>query len=193
MCKTLELKSENYIKLAIFDTAGQERFRSIGPHYYRCAHGAMIVFDVTNPVSFDSVRYWADAIRKHSQAAAKIPLILVGNKSDLLEKRMIMPSEAAQVSICSFIVGFFHTMVPTITVPTIYSSALEVAAGQYRSICRTFRSRGLVNFGRKMRKRNFFVLELQYFRQIDLLIKNSLMKIIFYKIEVPKGIFSIPI
>ena len=73
------------IKLQIWDTAGQERFECICTNYYRGAHGAMIVYDATNPKSLEAVRTrWLPAIRRHAKEG--IPTILVGNKSDLKDQ-----------------------------------------------------------------------------------------------------------
>ena len=52
--RTIELDGKT-IKLQIWDTAGQERFRTISSTYYRGAHGIIVVYDVTNQHSFNSV------------------------------------------------------------------------------------------------------------------------------------------
>ena len=50
---------ENYVKLQIWDTAGQERFRGITKSYYKGAHAVILVYDVSNPRSFeDIISYW---------------------------------------------------------------------------------------------------------------------------------------
>lgn len=71
--------------LAIWDTAGQERFRSVTKAYYRDAHAAFLVFDVTDPESLQHIRDWhkslMDNLKEHSNNAKPI-VILIGNKSD---------------------------------------------------------------------------------------------------------------
>lgn len=68
------------IKLNIWDTAGQDRFRSITQSYYRGAHGILLVYDVTSPTSFANIKQWVNQIRDHSPK--DVVLMLVGNKVD---------------------------------------------------------------------------------------------------------------
>eukprot|EP00727_Mastigamoeba_balamuthi_P013120 m51a1_g8430 putative member ras oncogene family (230) ;mRNA; r:348101-349444 len=75
------------IKLQVWDTAGQERFRTITTSYYRGANGIMIVFDVTDPASFEKVRYWLSELKEH--VGADMPALLVGNKIDLTRERTV--------------------------------------------------------------------------------------------------------
>ncbi|GKT16348.1 Ras-related protein ORAB-1 [Aduncisulcus paluster] len=74
-------------KLQCWDTAGQERFRTITSTYYRGAHGIIIVYDVTDRESFESVRAWLDEIDRY--ASDSIVKMLVGNKSDLKDRRAV--------------------------------------------------------------------------------------------------------
>eukprot|EP01083_Nonionella_stella_P109907 321089_1 len=73
------------VKLQIWDTAGQERFRTITSAYYRGAHGIIIVYDITDKESFDNIREWLFEVSRF--AADDVSMLLVGNKSDLSEKR----------------------------------------------------------------------------------------------------------
>jgi len=68
------------IKVVIWDTAGQETFRSMTRSYYRGAHGAIVVFDITNANTFAQVGHWLDDLRDQSENAQ---VVLVGNKTDL--------------------------------------------------------------------------------------------------------------
>lgn len=72
------------IKLQIWDTAGQESFRSIARSYYRDASGALLVFDVTRRDSFNHLSQWLE--EAHQYATDQIVITLVGNKCDLLSK-----------------------------------------------------------------------------------------------------------
>ena len=72
----------------IWDTAGQERFRTLTLSYYKQAHGVILCFDVTNQNSFDSLRMWLEQIKAHADAG--IAKILVGNKIDLNDERVIL-------------------------------------------------------------------------------------------------------
>lgn len=78
---TIELKNGVSINLNIWDTGGQERFRSIAPLYYRDALGAIIVYDSNNAESFDSLRYWINEIK--SKGARSCCIIVAANKKDL--------------------------------------------------------------------------------------------------------------
>jgi Ras-related protein Rab-1A len=84
--KTIELDGK-MIKLQIWDTAGQERFRTITSSYYRGAHGIIIVFDLTDIDSFENIQQWLTEINRYSYKY--ICKILVGNKSDLFDQRMV--------------------------------------------------------------------------------------------------------
>jgi len=75
---------ENYrVKLQIWDTAGQESFRSITRSYYRTAIGALLVYDLTRRQTFDHIKLWLEEAQLHGNPHLQI--LLVGNKSDLWE------------------------------------------------------------------------------------------------------------
>ncbi|VDO09819.1 unnamed protein product [Haemonchus placei] len=76
----------------IWDTAGQERFKTVTSAYYRGAQGALIVYDITKPSSFDSCLQWLNDLREQSE---RVSVVLVGNKTDLRDVRKI-PQELAQ-------------------------------------------------------------------------------------------------
>lgn len=69
------------IRLQIWDTAGQEAFRSITRSYYRGSIACFLVFDVTNRLSFENVHKWLEETKQYSHDS--IELVLVGNKVDL--------------------------------------------------------------------------------------------------------------
>jgi Ras-related protein Rab-8A len=72
-------------RLQIWDTAGQERFKTITQAYYRGSDAIIIVFDVTRPETFGSVRRWVSEARERAGATTGVPAkyVLVGNKKDL--------------------------------------------------------------------------------------------------------------
>ncbi|XP_065149112.1 ras-related protein Rab-33B isoform X1 [Paramisgurnus dabryanus] len=95
--RTLQLNGEN-IKLQIWDTAGQERFRtSMVDHYYRNVHAIIFVFDVTSLASFESLPEWIEECGRHS-VPPMVPRILVGNKCDLRERRVVSTFSAQRLA-----------------------------------------------------------------------------------------------
>jgi Ras-related protein Rab-1A len=75
------------VKLQIWDTAGQERFRTITTSYYKGAQAIIIVYDVTDKDSFDHLKNWMNDIDKFAKEG--VMKVLVGNKSDLEQKRAV--------------------------------------------------------------------------------------------------------
>jgi len=90
--KTITIDGQR-VKLQIWDTAGQERFRTITSSYYRGAHGIIVVFDVTNQVSFNNITKWLQEI--DTFAGSHVQKLLVGNKCDLVDDRKV-PSESGE-------------------------------------------------------------------------------------------------
>jgi Ras-related protein Rab-11A len=80
------------VKAQIWDTAGQERYRAITSAYYRGALGALLVYDVTKPTTFDNVQRWLKELRDH--ADANIVIMLIGNKTDLKHLRAVATEDA---------------------------------------------------------------------------------------------------
>jgi len=77
---TVSIPNGKIIKSHIWDTAGQEAFRSIIKNYYRNAAGMFLMYDVSNRNSFESLDYWVNEIKYMD---VSIPVILIGNKTDL--------------------------------------------------------------------------------------------------------------
>ena len=95
---TCNLKLKNKIfKLNLWDTAGSEQFRSVTKGYYRNSCCALIVYDITDEKSFQSVKHWIDDC--HSYAGRNIHMILVGNKIDLEQDRKVSKENAENLAI----------------------------------------------------------------------------------------------
>ena len=90
--KSINIK-DKIIKLQIWDTAGTEKFKSITTGYYRGANAALVVFDLTSKSSFDSVSEWIENYYKYSHPDSEKHVVLIGNKSDLKDKREISEEE----------------------------------------------------------------------------------------------------
>ena len=84
--KTFDIDDKK-IKMQIWDTAGQERFKNIIASYYRGAHGILLLYDVTDKDSFKNLSNWLIEIEKN--ASKNVLRLLIGNKCDLEEKRVI--------------------------------------------------------------------------------------------------------
>lgn len=80
------------IQLQLWDTAGQELFRSVTRGYYRGSAGALLLFDLSNRDSFENVEKWLRDVK--DVAKEDVVLILLGNKSDLESKRQVTREEA---------------------------------------------------------------------------------------------------
>ncbi|KAH0766890.1 hypothetical protein KY285_002761 [Solanum tuberosum] len=80
------------VKAQIWDTAGQERYRAITSAYYRGALGALLVYDVTKPTTFENVSRWLKELRDH--ADSNIVIMLIGNKTDLKHLRAVATEDA---------------------------------------------------------------------------------------------------
>ena len=91
--KTFEIDSKK-IKMQIWDTAGQERFKNIISSYYRGAHGILLLYDVTDKESFKNLSNWLIEIEKN--ASKNILRILIGNKCDLEDKRVITRAQGKE-------------------------------------------------------------------------------------------------
>ncbi|KAJ4966965.1 hypothetical protein NE237_018814 [Protea cynaroides] len=89
--RTVQVEGKT-IKAQIWDTAGQERYRAITSAYYRGALGALLVYDVTKPTTFENVSRWLKELRDH--ADSNIVIMLVGNKTDLKHLRAVATEDA---------------------------------------------------------------------------------------------------
>ena len=85
------------IKAQIWDTAGQERFKAFSSAYYNGSHGAFIVYDITNKESFDNVKNWVTELKMHLEFSNLI-VMLVGNKSDMEEKRQVTEEQGRSLA-----------------------------------------------------------------------------------------------
>lgn len=73
------------MKLSLWDTAGQETYKSITRSYFRGASGALLVFDITRPATFVSLSAWLQDLQQIAEEG--IVVVLVGNKSDLAKDK----------------------------------------------------------------------------------------------------------
>ena len=87
-----EKQTGQRIQLHIWDTAGQEKFKSVTKHYYRGTDICLLTFDLTNEESFNEVSHWVKEIREYTPEGCVV--VLIGNKFDLQNKTV--PRDKAQ-------------------------------------------------------------------------------------------------
>ena len=84
--KLITLKSKKTAKINIWDTAGQERYMSISKSIYQKVDGVMLVYDITNRETFTNTENWIKEIKEFNHT---MPIMLVGNKADLNDERIV--------------------------------------------------------------------------------------------------------
>ena len=89
--KLINVNNSVQAKLNIWDTCGDEKYRAITRQYYRDAHGILLIYDISNRDSFDSLINWEEEIKNN--APEDSVLFLVGNKSDLNKERVVTYNE----------------------------------------------------------------------------------------------------
>jgi small GTP-binding protein len=97
LSKTMEIDSSSGLStrkviFKIWDTAGQEKFHSLVPMYYRGAGAAILVYDITRPETLSSLKQWVDELKRNGPK--DIILALCGNKADLVGDRRITEAKA---------------------------------------------------------------------------------------------------
>jgi small GTP-binding protein len=95
--KIIQLKEGGYVKSQIWDTAGQEKYKSITSYHYRKAVGALLVYDVTKRATFMNTQRWLKELREFAEPDCIV--MLIGNKIDLVErnnKRREVPYEESK-------------------------------------------------------------------------------------------------
>ncbi|MHA1145828.1 MAG: GTP-binding protein [Candidatus Helarchaeota archaeon] len=103
--KTITVQ-ENQVELLIWDVAGQSIFKEIRQSYLEGSHCALLVYDITNHETFDNTGLWLKELKKY---AGEVPFILVGNKIDLQDKRLISAESGEEKAKELGAVGFFET------------------------------------------------------------------------------------
>ncbi|VDK53115.1 unnamed protein product [Anisakis simplex] len=93
--KTLVIEGKR-VKLQIWDTGGQERFRTITQSYYRSANGIILCYDMTCRQSFESLQRWLDDVSKF--AAPNVAKVLVATKADLENDRVVDSEEGSELA-----------------------------------------------------------------------------------------------
>uniref|UniRef100_A0A914CJ57 Uncharacterized protein n=1 Tax=Acrobeloides nanus TaxID=290746 RepID=A0A914CJ57_9BILA len=96
-CKDIKI-DDHVVTMQIYDTAGQERFRSLNAAFYRGADCCVLVYDITEESSFKSVEVWRKdcLFWTNLHDPDKLPCVLLGNKLDLARNRIVYPRRAEE-------------------------------------------------------------------------------------------------
>jgi len=84
--KMIDIDLDTRVRMTIWDTVGQEKFRNLTTQYYRNCQGAIIAFDLTKKDTFDGLQSWIDKLEETNQNCS---ILIVGNKSDLIDDREV--------------------------------------------------------------------------------------------------------
>lgn len=143
--RTIDLDGKR-CKLQVWDTAGQERFKTITTAYYRGAMGILLVYDVCDAKSFENVRTWYANVQQH--ANEEVELILVGNKCDMADKRVVSTEQGQELA-NELGIPFIETSAKTTTnvEDTFYSLARRVKTNQFSDTNQKDSNNGAVNIG----------------------------------------------
>jgi Ras-related protein Rab-6A len=127
LSKTMYL-DDRTVRLQLWDTAGQERFRSLIPSYIRDSSVAVVVYDVTNKTSFANCDKWIEDVR--AERGGDVIIMLVGNKTDLSDKRQVS-SEEGEAKAKKLNVLFFETSAKSNTnIKQMFRKLAEALPGQ---------------------------------------------------------------
>ncbi|XP_034465997.1 ras-related protein Rab-25b [Hippoglossus hippoglossus] len=111
------------IKAQIWDTAGLERYRAITSAYYRGAVGALLVYDITKHLTYESVERWLKELYDH--ADPHIVVMLVGNKTDLESERSVPTEEAKDFAEKKGILFLETSALNSVNVEEAFTNVLE--------------------------------------------------------------------
>ena len=108
--KTLILEEQKIVKVQLWDTAGQDKFRAITRNYYKGASGIILIFDVTNVKSYENIKKWINEIKE--EISEKVAILLIGNKIDNVQERKISKEQGDKLA-SEIGVKFFETSAKT--------------------------------------------------------------------------------
>ena len=151
--KSMTLKNGKNIKLQIWDTAGQDRFRAITKNYYKGANGIILIYDVTNLQSYENVKNWISQIKE--EANPNVLVYLAGNKIDVGEEDRVVKTEEGQKIANELNLPFYETSAKNgVNVNEIFEDILEKIDEVYSKIevSKTEKKNKLYTGGKKTKK-----------------------------------------
>ena len=127
--KNVKLDSGKTIKVQLWDTAGQDKYRTIAKNYFKGSHGILLLYDITKQSSFDNIREWVRDIKE--EVNEKAILFLIGNKIDMEDQRKI-PKEKGVELAEEFKIPFFEASAKS------GENVDEVFKALYNKICEIY-------------------------------------------------------
>lgn len=104
--KIIQMQNGLSYKINFYDTAGQEKYKSMSLNVIKNADGILLLYDISQQVTFDSISQWMEDIKNLKEE--EFPILLVGNKCDLTEKRVISKEEGEKLA-NQYGISFFET------------------------------------------------------------------------------------
>ena len=108
--KTMILDDQRIVKVQLWDTAGQDKFRAITRNYYKGARGIILIYDVTNIKSYENIKKWINEIKE--EISEEVTIVLIGNKIDNEGERKISKEQGEKLA-NDYNVPFFETSAKT--------------------------------------------------------------------------------
>ncbi len=115
---------QNVVELILWDVAGQTKFQKMRRHFYQGSEAIVLVFDLTNPKSFDSIREWHTDIRKNLSRENDMIGYIFGNKCDMIKERKISKEDAKELARD---LNLFYTEISALTGENVEFSFYQIA------------------------------------------------------------------
>lgn len=122
MTKRLEVGDVSY-QFQIWDTAGQEKYRSLAPMYYRGASAAIIVYDITREATYRTVKDWVRELKRN--CTADMVIAIAGNKSDLNDLREVRARDAEEYAQSIGALFIETSALSAVNVPHLFTAIAE--------------------------------------------------------------------
>jgi small GTP-binding protein len=111
--KDMEIAGKN-VRLRIWDFAGEERYQVLMPSYVKGAHGGIYMFDTTRYASLRRINNWLSFFKEEEKRVGmKLPIIMMGGKIDLEDKRSVTQDEALELAEKYKLQGYMETSAKT--------------------------------------------------------------------------------
>ena len=126
--KTVSKEGLGSAEISIWDTAGGEKYRSITKNYFRDAQAIVVVFDLTNRMSFNSLETWINEVK--DTVGKESEIVVVGNKSDLNDKRKVSDKEIEEFIIRMNVKYFEASAKNGINIDEVFQYLTEAVLGK---------------------------------------------------------------